>query len=322
MAFHQSHMNTKKAQEFEHIAMISGSGSPLDEELTTRLAKRNWKIRPIFQSITEAFRQIFQKKANLLILFNQKSLPATTILRRQVTDFTSILTPTMVIYDTSLEKEKPVMKTFGYPTLIKTNANAVEFIEAFEFLLRQWQAGPYKQLDQARKLLTHNQTQKGLKLLTDLTQNPDAAVLAAISLSRFLYQSRKLAPAEKLLLSALEKSPTNNGILAALVDLYINIGMPDTALRFLDKSKKHFGTSSAFLIDYCQAFLMIRDFKSSQEILEIAAEKNFMPQLTQFFLARFYFATGQKNQLKALLENQNATFEKYRDDWSDHLNSA
>ena len=98
--------------------------------------------------------------------------------------------------------------------------------------------------------------------------------------------------------------------------------MPDTALRFLETTKKRYGASSAFYIDFIQAYLMTRDFRAAEEMIETAVERNFMPQLSAFFLARFYFAGGKKNQLKSILEKQNATYEKYLNLWTNHLNSA
>ena len=89
------------AWEVPNIVLISSQTEIARREIIDRLIRRDWNIGLITSDIREGFQAIHDGYASVLLIEDTEELPASLVLRGQLSDPVALLTPTIVSADNS-----------------------------------------------------------------------------------------------------------------------------------------------------------------------------------------------------------------------------
>jgi hypothetical protein len=299
-----------------NIALISAAPLTFPDEVLSRLERRHWHIPVRTPKIQEAFKALNTGKCSILIVHDTPELPASFVLRAQIVDPVSIITPTIVVCHPSHNQEQALIKDLGQPELIESPVNPASFIGSFEWLTRRWSQGNLRKLYQARRLFLEKQFLLFSKLLTNLKAEADLQPLVTPCMAQILMRQTDFKSVEKLLLTALKEHPRNVGIIINLVEFYMRAAMPETALKILAATRKNHGNPRLLYSDQIQAHLMLNQLKDCIPLLEALVREDYCRKQAQDFLARCLYAEGHMDRFQRMVEHQVPLIEEFKARWN------
>ena len=297
-----------------NIVMVSSEMTEIDDEVSKRLARRDWKISHVEKDFNKAFEILRKGEASVLVIDDTVESPASLVLRNQLNDPIALLTPTIVI-SPDHQKDKNVLKEVGIPEIIDYPMNPTSFTESLEFLLRRWSSDSFKKVLAARTLLVHGKKKLGLQALSQLIQNKELMPLVTPPLAQSIRNQSDSKVIEKLLLNGIKEFPRNIGIILSTIDFYINMAMPETAMKIVEAAKKNLGNPILMIPEQVQALLMLNDIKACIPLLETMVEANYMPERAKDFLSRCYYAEGQVGGFINAIGHKRAKYNEFHDVW-------
>lgn len=110
-----------------------------------------------------------------------------------------------------------------------------EYLETLDTIGRHDKLTPEQQLMKAQALYRTGDDDAGRKILLDLIKEPTTAVAATLEFARRESTDPKRRHlVRKLLRAAMTNHPADRGLIAALIDVTVQLGRTDVALRMLD----------------------------------------------------------------------------------------
>ena len=301
--------------ENPHIVLITSSLETVTDEIVERLLRRDWKITVITDEIREGFAALESGECSVLFVQDTPELPASLVLRGQLSNPVALLTPTIVAASDEQE-DKGILKEIGIPELIDHPINPAKFIETLEFTLRRWSSANLKQVRDGRKLLTKGLKNEAMKHLTALIQKPDLMPILAPCIAHGIRAQSDSKVVEKVLLNAIRENPRNVGIILSTIDFYLHMAMPDTALKVIEAAKKNHGNPTLVIPEQIQAKLMLNDIQGCIPLLDDLSKQNFMPQAARAFISRCLYAEGHIEEFMNSIDHQIILLDQFKQAWT------
>ncbi|MFW7379527.1 MAG: hypothetical protein ACOH5I_12010 [Oligoflexus sp.] len=299
-----------------NIIYISSDTSRVPEEITDRLSRRGWKIAVSTGSILRGFKALYEGKGSVLLVGDTPELPAILTLRNQVSDPLAILTPTIVACSEENAADKAHLIELGTPEIIDYPLNPAKFVETLEWVLRRWNQGQLRKLTEAKNNLLKRRPAESMKILTQVIGVHEIIPMAVPCLGHFIRKQTNPKTVEKILLNALKEHPRNLGILIAMVDFYLKVAMPETALKLIGVAKKNHGNPRIIVPEQIQALLMMNRVHECIPLLEIMKSTGFMPQTAKNFLMRCLYTEGLTDRFERMAEGQTLILEQFQKQWT------
>lgn len=294
--------------------MITSDEDANVRELGSRLRRREWGVATITSDVEEGMRYINKGHASVLYIEDSSELPASFAMRSALKYPIVMMTPTIVSVADS-QADKVQLNEIGFPEIIDKPAGPNRFIEALDFALRKWSTGDLAKVLSARDRFLQGVNTAGMKMLTDLMRNTDLMpiLVPAISQSIQLHSDPKVI--EKILLSGIREHPRNIGIILSTIDFYINMAMPETALKVAEAAKRNHGPSALLAVEKAQSYLLLNDIESSIAMLEDLLHRAYMPDLVKSFIGRCCYTSGAIEGFMDSIDHKVALLQDYKTAW-------
>ncbi len=278
-----------------------------------RMERRGWTPGLVTHSPEQCLKALNSGSCSILVAHDTPEVPASFLLRAQLVDPVSIISPTLVLIDPAHQSEAAIIKDFGAPEIVNNPFNPGEFTDAFEWLLRRWQAGNLKSLISARKVYISRDFKRAAQMLTTLRSETDVQHLVTPCVAQLLMKQGQFKNVEAYLLEALKEHPRNIGLVANLSELYLRAAMPATALKVLEAARKNHGNLRPLYPDQIQAHLMLGQVAEVIPLLETLVRDNYRSRDAADFLARCLMSEGYTDRLMQhpdLVNYNEAEFQK------------
>ena len=296
---------------------VCGSTAPTNPEIRSRLKRRGWEMGSRFTTVEKALHQIESGRASVLIIEDSTKLPVAVALRQILSSINGLLTPTIAVADPRSAEEKACFSSIGHSITLETPLNPSKFIENFEYLIHRWSQSYYADLYYAGQDLREGNVQNCIKKLSAImTSNEIGALTIAGPCLSLFFRNTNLKTSEKILLSLLGKAKKNMGVILSLVDLYLNYGMPNLALRLLKSAEATYNRPKTIALDQIQTFLLLNMDHKAIPILERMIKESFMPEWSQKAIKPILYTCGKHRQLKSALGGNARDIEAFIKAWT------
>lgn len=307
--------------ESPNIIYIASESTPFPEEISDRLGRRGWKVALTTGSVLHGFKALYENKGSVLVVGDSPDLPAIITLRNQVSDPLAILTPTIVSCCEENAGDKSSLIELGTPKLIDQPLNPAEFVGALEWTLRSWSQGYLKKLTEAKLHLLKQRPKASMQILAQIMNTHEIIPLAVPCLGHFIRRQTEAKNVEKILLNALKEHPRNLGVIIAIVDFYLKVAMPETALKLISFTRKNHGNPRVVIPEQIQALLMLNRVSECIPLLEQLKASGFMPKAANNFLMRCLYAEGFTDRFEHLATGHPLISEQFQKLWAKQTTS-
>ena len=296
------------------IIYLTASISGLSKEVTERLSRRGWRVSLYANEIRDAFESINKGQGSILLIEDSEELPASQILRAQLSNPAALLTPTIVACSNRLP-ERGMLKEIGSPEIIDSPINPMKFIESLEWLIRRWNTGNLAALLKAKLELVASGSSEAIKHVTQLVNAKDLLPLIAPCIAQFLKHQSDAKVVEKTLLNAIRENPRNIGVILATIDFYLHAAMPATALKIIRVAKKNHGHPTIIVPEEVQALLMLNQVERCIPLLRELTEAKYMPEMAKSFLIRCQYAEGYLDDFMKEIKEEPDKISQFKSSW-------
>lgn len=296
------------------IAYITGNLNGLPGEIKERLARRGWQVTVFASEISEAFENLAGGKGSILLIEDSEELPASQVLRAQLSNPAALLTPTIVACSPRLT-ERNILKEIGSPEIIDSPMNPMKFIESLEWLIRRWNTGNLSTLLKSKLTLIAKGSTAAMKMLGQLVNAKELLPLTAPCIAQLLKHQNNSKVVEKTLLNAIRENPRNVGVILATIDFYLHAAMPATALKIIGAAKKNHGHPAIIIPEEVQTYLMLNQVERCIPLLQQMCEAKYMPDLAKSFLTRCQFAEGYTKDFMAAIDSEPEKITQFKSCW-------
>ncbi|SMF33363.1 hypothetical protein [Pseudobacteriovorax antillogorgiicola] len=303
------------AWEIPNLVLISAQKDSVTGEIVDRLLRRGWKFSHMTDNIREGFSALEDGEASVLLIEDSHDLPASLVLRGQLSNPTALLTPTMVAASDD-QPDKALFKEIGMPEVIDAPIHPARFIESLEFMLRRWSTGNLARIWDVRKLLVKKQSTEAMKALTTMVGTSELMPLLAPAIAHGIRRLNDAKVVEKVLLNAIREFPRNLGIILSTIDFYLHMAMPDTALKVIEAAKKNHGNPNLVIPEQIQAKLMLNEVDQCIPLLKELMKANYMPKTAKVFLSRCLYAEGHVEDFMNSIDHQIILLDQFKQAWT------
>ena len=261
------------------------------------LRNYNWSIADATDSIRTCQDTLSSGAAELLIIDDSPTRPASITLRELQANPLTYLTPTICFSTTHNRNEHEILNQLGSPTIAQKPLTPEKFIPKLKLNQKIWSGKFYPQIRKAALFLINDQQASGLELLLKVNEIPEAQLHVAPALARFYFELGNFKIAEKVLLTALKSHPGSLNITLALTDIYMTASMPGLALRLLKSTVKRFPSSLTLKPDLIQAAIMKDELDIAIEHLMKMHLADFQKLTVEKMLAKCLYADGREHEI-------------------------
>ncbi len=252
----------------------------------------------------DTLRAIESFQADIIIIDDNSTNSAISVMRSYISSPVCCLTPTIVLMNESKKVDGQILATLNRPMVIHKPLSPGRFANGFKALHNVWSQGFFKEIIDALKKFNLKQNDEAMQILIQLTRNSKAQSIVAPAIAALVRQSGNTKVAEKILLAALKISPLDVGVIVALIDLYIRYGMPQTALRLIKSFESVLGVTSLTSIDALQAHLMLNDIDEAIERTKALLAQNMLGTDGRDMLAKLYYCEGRMQEFSQTLHSE------------------
>lgn len=276
-----------------------------------------WRVAETTTSMDAALNIIRTGKASLIILDDNIAEPVSFLMRRLIGDPLGVLTPTIALVLEQNRREAEALSRMGKPEVIPHPLSVGAFAPRLRGLLKRWEVPFMESCRQAAGLVILGKVETGLRMLTQLNNSDPPSSLPTQALAYFYRQLKEHRTAEKILLAALQKSPTDLGCIFSLSDLYLHSAMPGYALKLLSGAATAFSTSLTLLPDLVEACVMLGRLDEAIVYLYRMHDADFLGSFTQNYLVRLLLAEGRDQEVGRLAARRRELTLRTMKTWSD-----
>ncbi len=298
-----------------HIVYLSSNLGGLPVEIIDRLSRRGWTISHFSNDVQDAFGAIMIGEGSILLIEDSDELPASHVLRTQLSNPIVLLTPTIVACSEH-QIERALIKEMGSPEIINSPLSPMKFIEALEWLIRRWKTGHFPKVLAVKNLLMEQKASEAIKLLTHLINTKDLLPIIAPCAAKFIRHQSDAKVVEKILLNAIREYPRNMGMILATIDFYLHAAMPGTALKIVAAARKNHGNPSLIIPEQIQALVMLNEIDQCIPLLKDLIAAKYIPSTAQDFLIRCLYAEGYSTEFLTCINHEQSLLDQFRLAWN------
>ena len=308
--------SSEEKKSGERTAVIfSTQESNLTIALMDILHKRNYKVHGSYSSEQKVFNILNSGEASLLIIDDQKDMPASMVLRQQIFNLIPALTPTIALCSQRNELDVKCMAAMGEPAIVPKPVTPNELLAGFDELDEKWSTYPFSDLLKARSHFIEGQRKSGYQILIKMVRDHPVPYLASSVLSLFYRSQNDFLMTEKLLYSAYKESAFKMSIVLPLIDLYLYNACPGSALDLIDEANEEFGNPNFLCVDAIQANLMLNRVRECEPFFTQMIENDYSADLAKFFLPRIAYSSGLLDLFDQSIRYKPDLFDQYQRAW-------
>lgn len=309
-------LQTTQVWRNRNAVIISASPSGIEPEILDRFARRQWAVHRVTWSTAEALNEIAKQAATLLVVDDHPAMPMPYALRQLMTNKFAYTVPKLVLSRQHDGKEKTCFSSLFPIEVLDKPIVPSRFIDGFERVIFQWMNSDIARMREVGENFSKGNTQSALRALTQLISAPTVTATASCCLARYLRDTGDNKTAEKVLLTAFKQSPKNVGLLVALADLYMHLGVPTNALRILMTAYNAFDKPLTLIPDIIQCYLLLNDLNATIPLLERMIADDYLPQQSAQWLLRILYSEGLEEPLKKVLKTQAISSQRLQQAWA------
>ncbi|MFK7825301.1 MAG: tetratricopeptide repeat protein [Oligoflexales bacterium] len=277
-----------------------------------------WLVVKSTPSPMEAVKIIKSKEAYVLIIDDNLEEPSANMIRYLMLDPIIFGTPIFTFLLEDHKFEGAPLAYMGFKEMVAKPLTPSKFIPNFKALLKRWESKPMMALRGIfYRYFDDNNETKLRDLLGKLINVESTAPIVSPIIATLLMQAGKLQEAERILLEKIKTNPKNLRSVLTLGNLYLQHSMPHVAKRLFLNTHKQFEGSCCLLPDIVQAEIMLCNLESALEVLEQMANRKYMLDKVQPFMARVAFALGRKQDAEDFMGEKKGIFHKIERSWSE-----
>jgi len=304
----------KSSWNIQSAVFISES-SHLHLQLRELMRPAGWTICESTALTSRAIELIHSNAANFVIIDDSINLPAYLQARHLMSDPATLCTPVVCFLLEIRKDDQSSLLKMGVDSVIEKPLTPSKFIPAFRQVFRAWEKEPFLSLRRATYLYLRGEQTKAVMAWAKLMQMPGLLHICAPAIAFHLRRSGKLKDAERVLLTALKRSPKELGTILALADLYLEAAMPNLAHRLLLGARSTYSKSLALLPDIIQAALMLGHVDDAIQSIDIMLKRGDIDELTLGFLGRLMFAEGREPEAERLIAANSGYLKRIQTSW-------
>jgi DNA-binding response OmpR family regulator len=315
-------VNTRQSTWPKRSAILVGESAHLHALIRQFLKSFQWTVDIQTQSAEEALLEINQGRSYLVIIDDSEATPATEVIRHFASDPLGVLTPVLVLLGDGSLKERVNLSSALPVTVIEKPLTPSKFGPGFKALLKRWESHDFLALRAAGLQWLKGRKDLAHALCERLLPREQVRSVASQFVALHLRLSGDIALAEQCLLTSLQKSPQDLGLMIALGDLYLRSAMPKMSRRILEAAKQNYGNSMLIVPDLAQASFMLGEFQEAATWLEIMLEQQYKEETVVTDISRIYFSLGEELKVMTALSSRRKKIEKMLKKWQAAEDSA
>ena len=282
------------------------------------LRSMGWIVVKSTPSASEAIKIIKTKEAYVLIVDDSIEEPSANMIRQLMLDPIIYATPIFTFLLEEHRFEGAPITFMGFKEMVAKPLTPSKFVPNFTALIKRWETKPMMALRGIFYRYFDDSNESKLKdLLGKLLLVESTAPVVNPIIATLLMQAGKLQEAEKILLEKIKANPKNLRSVVTLGNLYLQYSMPHVAKKLFLNTHKQFEGSCCLLPDIVQAEIMLCNLESALEILQQMANRKYMLDKVQPFMARIALALGRKHDAEDYMKEKKGIFHKIERSWSE-----
>jgi DNA-binding response OmpR family regulator len=297
------------------VEIFSPTHRSLGFDLSDVLGQRTWKVKETTSSFKKAFAEITIGSASVLVIDDSDQQPATTLLRHQIFDLISSITPTIILSSPQHKEELPFMSRIGMPEVVQKPLSPATFLAAFDQLIHRWSTPIMSDLRNVGRQLINKQRKTAFQGLLHLYKQQETTSLTVPTLALIYRLAGKNDVAERLLTSHLDKYPEHVCAMLHLIDIYLFGGEPLKALELIKVLDTVYHRPKSLRVDLIQAHLMLNELIPTIEELRELGKIEFYSAQTKLFIPRILYSAGLHDEFDAAINFRVNKFDEYQKSW-------
>ena len=242
--------------------------------------------------------------------------PSIFTLRQLISSCLGLVSPITIHCGPHFSNLKKMFQPLYHIHFSAQNCTDIKFVNELLEQRSFWKTKlDFQTLQTIRSHLLAGNKKSALKMLYPLLNIEHMALNGGLCMSLLLQEIGEYQAAEKILLALFKKNHLDCSVILALSYLYLNLSSPSTALDLLNSAIKNAPDPTIYLLDVCQALIMLDRLDECITQLKKLHEKNFAPQFLKNVMPRVYFAAGIQHRFEEIVENSLAEVNRYNAGW-------
>ncbi len=305
----------KPTSWLNHSAVIISDAPNLLMIMKELIKGYGWTVAEATPSVEHAAEVVMRGDASLIMIDDSVAKPSYRALRHLAANPITLATPTLVFLLESHSLETKMVETLGAPSVVPKPLTPSKFQPAFSNLIKTWDKEPFVHLRRANYLTIQGQVSEGLAILGKIKDHPLAYRFATSILASQLLKAQRIKDAETLLLKSFKKNPRDMLNILSLVDFYLQVSMPQFALKLLNSAQTIQPMSVTLAPDLMMTHLMLGNLQAAIKTISQTTRGGSPDEKSLSFLARLLLAEGQRDEAERLLSQSRTLFKKIETAW-------